>query len=1315
MSGQEQAKLGKMKQTKSTTVTLSAAGDLCEELSSRMAKVSEEGVKKDVENTEMKEKDEVTGSSSKKMSRFKSFLLLTAHLNPFNHSYNHNHNHNHSQPQQQHNNHIQQSSKCEQQILDKKTRKASLDSFLTDRQVRVAEVSEEATINLGQDQASSNIKNRGHFAFLELAQRYLWRLPSSSNSSNRAKIDACKSAPVTPVKWPHLLDGTTSSINSKLPNGLCNQQDDLNDSDKLSNSKPVSLTTTNLDSDDKLLNGNKKHIVPTTYTVGNNLMMAQHRPSVRFVDNSGNNDDEDYEDDKFYEDGSDFYMSSEHNRIGGRSNRFEGRFWSPKSPNQHANFASPSKTPHFSEQAVQTSEDLIDNSRTLNAPPSSSSSHKTAYLDDKEINIVEKLFKLPAPGEDEPPLELQNGETPMNSDRFRQYGYNLIDYISNYLDTIDKRRVTPLNIEPGYLKSLIQPDAPEKGESFVKIMHDFENHIMCGITHWQHPHFHAYFPAGNAYPSILADMLSDALGCVGFSWAASPAYTELEIIMLDWMGKMIGLPEDFLCLSGGRNSSTGEESKGGGVIQGSASECVLVNLLAARHWAIDKLRKKYPNTADGILLSKLIGYCSKEAHSCVEKAAMIGFIRMRALDTDDKHSLRGETLFKAIQQDILNGFEPFIVCATLGTTSCVSFDNLEELGKVCQDYDIWLHVDAAYAGSALICPEFKYLIKGIELASSFNMNPNKWMLINFDCSLMWVKDRFKLTRAFVVDPLYLQHSFSDQAIDYRHWGIPLSRRFRALKLWFVIRNYGVKGLQDYIRNHVKLAKLFEKLILQDSRFTITNQVVLGLVCFRLVGSNALNQRLLSMINASGKLHMVPASLNGRYVIRFCVCDQNAQEKDIIYAYDCISQFATELFESIKSGKERIRAISQQNTIDVSSISLHTQQSASADRLNNMPAGGGTGSAASSCSSGNNPAQQVIAAADINSTQSASNQQQQQQQQPPVSPREAARNYMMQRNIKHSATLHSDDHHHHRANPSTTPLSSCPSPSQQSNTPTNTTNNQQSFSAKSLLTKQVSVQQQQINDGIQQLQQTLGAEEEDLEQEIVLDSLATIDGYDYDLDDEDLLEAPYFDDVHEQQKIEGVSGLNTSSNQASDGASAAATGATAPGNVKNAADSTLSTSTLDDCRSPVARRWHSRASRSPRNQYTLAGGEHEEAEDEVLTLAERRNRMSLRYKREFFVRVVSDPRVYRASISGDINAHASCASLGGPIHQTTSAVPASTINITATATSTSTTTTAPITTTNQQQTRAFGNCSKNTQSTTTRATTSITNRSGERNP
>ena len=240
------------------------------------------------------------------------------------------------------------------------------------------------------------------------------------------------------------------------------------------------------------------------------------------------------------------------------------------------------------------------------------------------------------------------------------------------------------------------------------------------------------------------------------------------------------------------------------------------------------------------------------------------------------------------------GLIPFYVSTTLGTTSVCSFDMLSEVGPVCAENDLWLHVDAAYAGSAFICPEFRDLMNGIEHAMSFNTNPNKWMLVNFDCSTMWVKDRFKLTQALVVDPLYLQHSWMDKAIDYRHWGIPLSRRFRSLKLWFVIRMYGVEGLQNYIREHVRLAKKFEALIRADDRFEIIGDVVLGLVCFRMKASDEANQNLLTKLNSSGRIHMVPASLSDRFVIRFCVCHEHANDRDIVIAYEIIKQTAQQI-------------------------------------------------------------------------------------------------------------------------------------------------------------------------------------------------------------------------------------------------------------------------------------------------------------------------------------------------------------------------------------------------------------------------------------
>ncbi|KAF2368857.1 Pyridoxal phosphate-dependent decarboxylase [Trinorchestia longiramus] len=475
----------------------------------------------------------------------------------------------------------------------------------------------------------------------------------------------------------------------------------------------------------------------------------------------------------------------------------------------------------------------------------------------------------------------------MNSEEFRQRGREMVDYIANYLDNISERRVTP-NVEPGYLRPILPEAAPQEGESFEEIMADVESKIMPGVTHWQHPRFHAYFPSGNSYPSILGDMLSDGIGCIGFSWAASPACTELETIVVDWLGQMVGLPETFL--------SFPESSIGGGVIQSSASECVFVSLLAARAHKIRELKISHPEEDEGVLLSKLIAYCSKEAHSCVEKAAMMAFTKLRILEPDANQSLRGDTLADQMARDKEMGLIPFYVETTLGSTSCCSFDNIKEIGPVCEQYGVWLHVDGAYAGSSFICPELRAPMAGIEYASSFNLNTNKLMLTNFDCSVMWVRDKFRLTQALVVDPLYLQHSYSEQSIDYRHWGIPLSRRFRALKLWFVIRTYGISGLQRYIRGHCRLAKLFESLVLQDDRFEVCSPVHLGLVCFRLNGSNAVNQKLLSSINASGRLHMVPASLGEKYVIRFCVCAENASDDDIEHAWSVIAEFATDLKE-----------------------------------------------------------------------------------------------------------------------------------------------------------------------------------------------------------------------------------------------------------------------------------------------------------------------------------------------------------------------------------------------------------------------------------
>uniref|UniRef100_A0A336L4L2 CSON004112 protein n=1 Tax=Culicoides sonorensis TaxID=179676 RepID=A0A336L4L2_CULSO len=473
----------------------------------------------------------------------------------------------------------------------------------------------------------------------------------------------------------------------------------------------------------------------------------------------------------------------------------------------------------------------------------------------------------------------------MNTEEFRKNGKEMIDYICNYMENIDQRDVAP-GVDPGFLKALIPEEAPQSGEGFKEMLEDVENKIMPGIVHWNHPNFFAYFPSGNSFPSILGDLLSSAIGAIGFSWAASPSLTELEQIVLNWYAKALDLPKCFL---------SEDDSKGGGVLQGSASECALVCMLAARARAIKNLQKlDQIERHESVYLPQLVAYSSKEAHSSIEKAAKMALVKLRILETDKHGALRGKTLKAAIERDLKEGLTPFFVVATLGTTSSCCFDNLLEIGQVCQQVkSIWFHVDGAYAGSSFILPEMRRFKEGLEYADSFNTNPNKLLLTNFDASAMWVKDVYLLSSALTVDPLYLQHEHTS-AIDFRHYGIPLSRRFRALKLWFVFRSYGIAGLQRYIRNHIRLAKHFEKLVREDNRFEVRNDVHLGLVCFRLKCPDHINRELLARINHSGKFHMTPAMVKGKYIIRFCVTYEHAKEEHIDYAWKQIKQIAEEV-------------------------------------------------------------------------------------------------------------------------------------------------------------------------------------------------------------------------------------------------------------------------------------------------------------------------------------------------------------------------------------------------------------------------------------
>ncbi|XP_017556310.1 aromatic-L-amino-acid decarboxylase [Pygocentrus nattereri] len=474
----------------------------------------------------------------------------------------------------------------------------------------------------------------------------------------------------------------------------------------------------------------------------------------------------------------------------------------------------------------------------------------------------------------------------MDTAEFRRRGKEMVDYVADYLENIEKRQVYP-DVEPGYLRSLIPEEAPEQPETYEDVVKDIERVVMPGITHWHSPYFFAYFPTANSFPAILADMLSGAIGCVGFSWAASPACTELETVMLDWLGKMLNLPEEFLA---------GTKGKGGGVIQGTASEATLVALLAARCRMVKRILSDDPERPEADIISKLVAYSSDQAHSSVERAGLIGGVRMRKIPSDSKFSVRGEALRKVLEEDKAAGLIPFYFCATLGTTPSCAFDYITEIGPICNTEGIWMHIDAAYAGSAFICPEFRPLLDGVEFADSFNFNPHKWLLVNFDCSTMWVKNRTDIIAAFKMDPLYLKHDHQESGLvtDYRHWQIPLGRRFRSLKIWFVFRMYGLRGLQDHIRKHVALAKEFEALVRVDERFQISAEVVLGLVCFRLKGSNDLNEALLKRINSARRIHLVPCQLSGRFVLRFAVCARTTESRHVQEAWAHITQLATEL-------------------------------------------------------------------------------------------------------------------------------------------------------------------------------------------------------------------------------------------------------------------------------------------------------------------------------------------------------------------------------------------------------------------------------------
>lgn len=451
---------------------------------------------------------------------------------------------------------------------------------------------------------------------------------------------------------------------------------------------------------------------------------------------------------------------------------------------------------------------------------------------------------------------------------FRRHAHALADWMADYLDAIESRRPAP-DIRPGAIRAALPPAPPESPEPFERILADFETIIMPGMTHWQHPRWFAYFAANSSPPSVLAEMLTAALATNCIAWAACPAGTELEQVTLDWLRQLLGWPDTFT-----------------GLIQDTASTATLSAVLVGRDEAWRRAGRD----------AALVFYASSESHMSVHKAARLAGFHpdlVRLVPADDALAMRPEALAEAMAADRAAGRVPAVVVATVGTTSSAAVDPVRPIGGICRAHDAFLHVDAAWAGSASLLPDQRHLFDGLELADSVVMNPHKWLGVGFDCSAHYVRDVAALERTFSLTPEYLRSAHDALVVNYRDRGIPLGRRFRALKLWMVLRAYGAEGLRAMIREHLRLGELFGGWVDAHPAFERLAPVRLGLVCFRhrpaALGAgeelNAHNRALLDRLNATGRVHLVGTTLRGQFVLRMAIGQRTTEERHVREAWE----------------------------------------------------------------------------------------------------------------------------------------------------------------------------------------------------------------------------------------------------------------------------------------------------------------------------------------------------------------------------------------------------------------------------------------------
>lgn len=478
----------------------------------------------------------------------------------------------------------------------------------------------------------------------------------------------------------------------------------------------------------------------------------------------------------------------------------------------------------------------------------------------------------------------------MTAAEFREHGRAVIDWIADYYEHIESFPVLS-QAAPGQIRAGLPAAPPEKGEPFEAVLRDLDDVLLPGITHWQHPSFFAFFPANASGPAILGDLLASGLGVQGMLWATSPAATELETHVLDWLANLLDLPARFRSTgaNGGPPADEAAGGGGGGVIQHSASDAALVALLAAVHRA-----SKGRSEAEGVSAGRFTVYTSSQTHSSVEKACRIsglGADALRKLDVDPATlAARPEHLRELLARDVAHGCTPALVVASVGATGTGAVDPVRELAAIAAEYGAWVHVDGAWAGVAAVAPELRWLNDGLELADSYCTNPHKWLLTNFDCDAFWVADRAALVGALSILPEYLRNAATESGavIDYRDWQVPLGRRFRALKLWAVIRWYGAEGLRAHIRKHVALAQQFASWVAADERFEILAPHPLALVTFRLRAGDDATRAVMDRVNASGQLYLTHTSVDGKLALRFAIGSPATELRHVEQAWQLLS-------------------------------------------------------------------------------------------------------------------------------------------------------------------------------------------------------------------------------------------------------------------------------------------------------------------------------------------------------------------------------------------------------------------------------------------